>query len=159
MALHQLVRCQFEPFLRSLPSVAVKSCTPQTEKKQTFFEVELAETILFPEGGGQPWDTGTVLAELPLPEFTCCMSTPHQSFDFTTSAHTPGLLNDVPVSAVYHTKDGRVAHRTASALEVGASVSVHVDWPRRFDHMQQHSAQHLLSALAFRRFGWFAMQK
>ena len=67
MALHQLVRCQFEPFLRSLPSVAVKSCTPQTEKKQTFFEVELAETILFPEGGGQPWDTGT---ELPLPEFT-----------------------------------------------------------------------------------------
>jgi hypothetical protein len=61
MALHQLVRCQFEPFLRSLPSVAVKSCTPQTEKKQTFFEVELAETILFPEGGGQPWDTGTEL--------------------------------------------------------------------------------------------------
>jgi Ser-tRNA(Ala) deacylase AlaX len=68
-------------------------------------------------------------------------------------------LNDVAVSAVYHTKDGRVAHRTASALEVGSTVSVHVDWPRRFDHMQQHSAQHLLSALAFRRFGWYAVPR
>lgn len=33
-------------------------------------------------------------------------------------------------------------------LEVGRSVSVRVDWKRRWDHMQQHSAQHLISALA-----------
>ncbi len=29
-----------------------------------------------------------------------------------------------------------------------------LDWPRRFDHMQQHTAQHLLTAIAADRFGW-----
>lgn len=32
-------------------------------------------------------------------------------------------------------------------------VQVRVDWERRFDHMQQHSAQHLLTALALRQLG------
>jgi Ser-tRNA(Ala) deacylase AlaX len=40
-----------------------------------------------------------------------------------------------------------------SGLKVGDSVSVHVDWERRWDHAVQHSAQHLISALALREFG------
>ncbi|MFZ5624386.1 MAG: alanyl-tRNA editing protein [Gemmatimonadota bacterium] len=38
------------------------------------------------------------------------------------------------------------AHETA--------VTGLVDWPRRFDHMQQHTGQHLLSAIFADRFGW-----
>ena len=29
-----------------------------------------------------------------------------------------------------------------------------LDWPRRWDHMQQHTGQHLLTAVASDRFGW-----
>jgi Ser-tRNA(Ala) deacylase AlaX len=124
--MYALVRCQYEPLLRSLAGVTVKACTPKQEKNTSFFEVELSETILYPEGGGQPFDLGTLKGE----------------------------IDSIAVTAVYHTADGRVAHKTDKPLEVGTQVEVHVDWTRRFDHMQQHSAQHLLSAIAFRRFGW-----
>jgi len=39
----------------------------------------------------------------------------------------------------------RVAHRLLAPLDLGP-VECAIDWPRRFDHMQQHTGQHLLSA-------------
>jgi alanyl-tRNA synthetase len=42
----------------------------------------------------------------------------------------------------------------AAAFGNGAEVTVELDWRRRFDHMQQHTAQHLLTAVAQDRFGW-----
>lgn len=33
-------------------------------------------------------------------------------------------------------------------------VTGRIDWPRRFDHMQQHTGQHLLSAVVADLFGW-----
>jgi len=39
-------------------------------------------------------------------------------------------------------------------LDVGSDVHVVLDWERRYDHMQQHSGQHLLSALGEQHFGW-----
>jgi len=49
-------------------------------------------------------------------------------------------------------EDGRIAHRVAAPV---ADDLVHctVDWPRRFDHMQQHTGQHLLSAVFADEFG------
>lgn len=41
--------------------------------------------------------------------------------------------------------DGEVLHALAGPVPLG-SVECLVDWPRRFDHMQQHHGQHLLSA-------------
>jgi alanyl-tRNA synthetase len=46
-------------------------------------------------------------------------------------------------------RDGVVLHVLDRALEPG-EVQASIDWPRRFDHMQQHHGQHLLSA-AFER--------
>jgi alanyl-tRNA synthetase len=46
----------------------------------------------------------------------------------------------------------RVAHVLADSL-AGGRVSGIVDWDRRFDHMQQHTGQHLLSAVLHERFG------
>ena len=42
----------------------------------------------------------------------------------------------------------------AGRLTSPITVTVELDWARRFDHMQQHTAQHLLTAVAADRFGW-----
>jgi Ser-tRNA(Ala) deacylase AlaX len=82
--------------------------------------VVLADTILYPEGGGQPADRGAV--------------------------------EGVPVRDV-RTVGGAVRHVLAGPAPAGR-VWVELDWERRFDHMQQHTAQHLLTAVADLRFGW-----
>ena len=56
-----------------------------------------------------------------------------------------GLLNGVAVRDVQADDDGAVWHVLAAPLE-GDVVEGQVDWARRFDHMQQHHGQHLLSA-------------
>lgn len=82
--------------------------------------VVLADTILYPEGGGQPSDRGTVggVAVLDL-----------------------------------HKVDGTVRHVLAGPAPTG-QVTVELDWARRFDHMQQHTGQHLLTATALRLLNW-----
>jgi len=45
-----------------------------------------------------------------------------------------------------------IAHIVDQPLSVGA-IEGCVDWPRRFDHMQQHTGQHLLSAMFQERYG------
>ena len=47
----------------------------------------------------------------------------------------------------------RIAHVLAGPLPEGSTVG-QVDWPRRFDHMQQHTGQHLLSAVLADLFGY-----
>uniref|UniRef100_A0A8C5GA94 Alanyl-tRNA synthetase domain containing 1 n=1 Tax=Gouania willdenowi TaxID=441366 RepID=A0A8C5GA94_GOUWI len=108
---------------------SVVSCCPAELKQETNgkkvtlkgFNVKLQDTILFPEGGGQPDDHG--------------------------------LIGDVPVLRV--TRQGPEAvHFVCTPLEVGQEVPVKVNWERRFDHMQQHSGQHLITALAETMFGY-----
>lgn len=56
-----------------------------------------------------------------------------------------GTLNEVAVADVIKL-DGEVWHRVeTSSFELGQSVDGQIDWPRRYRHMQRHSAQHLLS--------------
>ena len=79
--------------------------------------VELSDTILYPEGGGQPSDYGRLDHEVVL--------------DLRKSS------------------DGVVWHLVEDApWGLGDTLEISLDWERRFDHMQQHSAQHLLSAIA-----------
>jgi alanyl-tRNA synthetase len=80
----------------------------------------LEDTILYPEGGGQPSDRGT--------------------------------LNGVPVLDVQKS-GGAIRHTLAAPVGEGPAL-LKLDWERRFDHMQQHTGQHLLSAVAQDRFGW-----
>src|ERR1017187_2212537 len=56
-----------------------------------------------------------------------------------------GTIAGVAVVEVVDEEE-RVAHRLAAPLAAG-EVAGEIDWPRRFDHMQQHSGQHLLSAV------------
>ncbi|MCA0375687.1 MAG: hypothetical protein LCH84_08460 [Gemmatimonadetes bacterium] len=69
--------------------------------------------------------------------------------------HDVGTLADIAVVDVID-EDDRVAHVLAEplGLPLGAMVVGQVDMTRRFDHMQQHTGQHLLSALLHDRYGW-----
>ena len=57
-----------------------------------------------------------------------------------------GTLGGAAVTDV-HEKDGVIFHTCNAPMEIGTEVEGSIDWPRRFDHMQQHSGEHILSGL------------
>ncbi|MGM0556472.1 MAG: alanyl-tRNA editing protein [Myxococcota bacterium] len=59
-----------------------------------------------------------------------------------------GTLGGLDVLDVQRDAPGAIVHRVASAPQVGQEVELRVDWSRRFDFMQQHTAQHLITAIA-----------
>jgi len=65
--------------------------------------------------------------------------------------HDLGAIGGVQVVDV-EDEDERIAHIVAAPVEAD-EVDGRVDWDRRFDHMQQHSGQHLLSAIFVKDFG------
>jgi alanyl-tRNA synthetase len=73
---------------------------------------------------------------------------------YPTSGGQPHDVGSIAGAAVVDVVDEeeRIGHRTASPV-VAAEVDCRVDWARRFDHMQQHSGQHLLSAVFIEQFG------
>ena len=64
-----------------------------------------------------------------------------------------GTLDDATVLDVQEQGE-TVVHLCDKALRVGQSVTGTIDWDRRFDLMQQHTGEHLLSGLIHRRFGY-----
>jgi alanyl-tRNA synthetase len=96
--------------------------------------VFLDRTAFYPTSGGQPFDTGTL-----------------------AGARVIDVLDE---------DDGRIAHvledesaqragtqnQAPSTWHPGQPVHGEIDWPRRFDHMQQHTGQHVLSAAFDRLF-------
>lgn len=85
------------------------------------YRVILDATAFYPEGGGQPYDTGT--------------------------------LGGVHVLEV-HEKEGEILHYTDAPLEAGTQAEGRIDWNRRFDLMQQHSGEHIVSGLIREAFGY-----
>jgi alanyl-tRNA synthetase len=73
---------------------------------------------------------------------------------YPTSGGQPHDVGSIAGAAVVDVIDEeeRIAHRTVSPV-AAAEVDCRVDWARRFDHMQQHSGQHLLSAVFIEQFG------
>jgi len=60
--------------------------------------------------------------------------------------HDTGVLGDAKVVEVADAGEGKIVHYTSTELPPGPVHGI-VDWARRFDHMQQHTGQHLLSAV------------
>lgn len=85
------------------------------------YEIIINQTAFYPEGGGQPSDTG--------------------------------ILGGINVKEV-HEKDGELIHYTDGPLEVGMDVIGKINWGRRFDLMQQHSGEHIVSGLVHEAFGY-----
>jgi alanyl-tRNA synthetase len=67
---------------------------------------------------------------------------------YPTSGGQPfdtGRLGDVPVVDVVDRDDGTIVHVLERELHAGP-IRGRIDWTRRFEHMQQHTGQHVLSA-------------
>ena len=64
-----------------------------------------------------------------------------------------GKLGEAAVFDVIDRDDGEIVHVVDRSVVVGARVQGRIDWHRRFDHMQQHTGQHVLSAAFDRLFG------
>ncbi|TCN25110.1 alanyl-tRNA editing protein [Mesobacillus foraminis] len=67
--------------------------------------------------------------------------------------HDTGTLNGVRVMNVEET-DGEIRHYLESPLQEQEEYRGEIDWDRRFDHMQQHAGQHILSAAFEEAFGY-----
>ncbi|CDO93513.1 unnamed protein product [Kluyveromyces dobzhanskii CBS 2104] len=115
--------CQRDSFKAKEFDTTVIECN--AGKKKNTFEVELQDTILFPEGGGQPSDSGKLLLET-------------------------GEL--IPVSSVFR-RGLHAIHVTEKNVDVGSKVSIAIDWEKRLDYMQQHTGQHLVSAILEQKWG------
>ncbi|KAL0088778.1 Threonyl/alanyl tRNA synthetase [Phycomyces blakesleeanus] len=106
------LHCQKDTYSK----VCITKCISCSEKpnKKGFYEVKLHDTVIFPEGGGQPSDTG--------------------------------MIDNIKVYEVQRKKLEHI-HFTKEPVPVNKEVEVTLDWNRRWDHVQQHSGQHLLSAV------------
>lgn len=62
-----------------------------------------------------------------------------------------GQINGLPVTDVY--REGTDIIHVMSELPPTETVEAAIDWARRFDHMQQHTGQHILSAACHELFG------
>ncbi|MBQ9960415.1 MAG: hypothetical protein IJP00_00755 [Firmicutes bacterium] len=85
--------------------------------------VNLDQTIFFPEGGGQSCDVGTIAG--------------------------------YEVTDVYE-HDKEIFHQvdcSVDDLAEGQEVELNLDWERRFDNMQRHCGEHILSGIFHREFG------
>ncbi len=49
---------------------------------------------------------------------------------------------------------GQIVHLCEGPLTVGKAVEGSIDWARRFDLMQQHTGEHMVSGMIHRRYGW-----
>src|SRR5205085_8561797 len=78
-----------------------------------------------------------------------------QTAFYPTSGGQPydtGTLGGQRVIDVVDRDDGTIAHVVSGPLVSGARVTGDIDWARRLDHMQQHTGQHVLSAVFDRLF-------
>ena len=79
-----------------------------------------------------------------------------QTAFYPTSGGQPfdtGTLGGAAVTEVIDREDGTIAHVVSGSPKIGEVVTGEIDWARRFDHMQQHTGQHVLSAAFDRLFG------
>lgn len=87
-------------------------------------KIVLDQTLFYPLGGGQNWDLGTLVGP-------------------------NGEMNVVEVrgrDAIHHTVED------AFDLQIGDEVRGTIDFERRYAHMRMHTAQHLVSGIAYEMF-------
>ena len=53
-----------------------------------------------------------------------------------------------------HEKDDVIYHYTTAPLEVGSIVTGKINWEERFEKMQQHTGEHIVSGIVHERFGY-----
>jgi len=116
-----------DSFLKSFPAAVADVHELSRTQGESVWQIALDRTTFYPTSGGQPFDTGVLRA-----------------------VSSSGASIDIPVESVEEDDQGQVWHFVRKPLALGAKVEGLIDWQRRFDHMQQHTGQHLLSAVFLR---------
>ena len=91
------------------------------EEGKAGYEIVLNQTAFYPEGGGQPADTG--------------------------------YLEDIKVKDV-RIRAGIIYHIAEAPLKIGQEVRGCIDFERRWDLMQQHSGEHIVSGIINSKYGY-----
>jgi|SRR3989338_1883122 len=87
--------------------------------------IVLSQSAFYPQGGGQPFDTGVVLAD----------------------------GQEYPIIFVGKF-DGKISHEVSKpGLKVGDKVTGRIDWDRRYRHMRMHTAAHIIDAILYNEAG------
>ena len=137
-----------DAYCREFTAVA-EECIPMKDH----YRIRLNRTAFYPEGGGQPGDTGVLIVNAEDSDQgteggTCC--TPDQG--------TAGGTCCTPAQKIKvfdtHEKEGEIWHYTKTPVPTGTKVSGKIDWEHRFDLMQNHSGEHIVSGLIHDSFGY-----
>ena len=107
----------------------VTECTYDEKKK--IYKIVLDQTAFFPEEGGQVADKGTI-----------------------TFAAGGGFEPSTLSLLDAHIKNDIIYHYVEAEIPVGTKVRGKVDWAQRFDFMQQHSGEHVISGLVNQQYGY-----
>lgn len=113
-----------DAFLRTFTGAVTDVRELAHSDSDSIWQVSLDRTVFYPTSGGQPFDTGMLRASSPA-----------------------GAIREIRVEQVEEDEEGTVWHFVREPLAKGTQVKGEIDWDRRFDHMQQHTGQHLLSAV------------
>ena len=116
-----------DAFLQAFPAAVTDIRELSRSEGESLWQLALNRTAFYPASGGQPCDTGILRA-----------------------SSRGGAALEIPVESVEEDEGGEVWHFVRKPLTAGTEVEGAIDWTRRFDHMQQHTGQHLLSALFLR---------
>ncbi len=116
-----------DSFLKTFTAEVTGVREPPGGHTESLWQLSLDRTAFYPTSGGQPFDTGVLCAP-----------------------STNGTAIEIPVKQVEEDEQGAVWHFVRQPLAAGVHVEARIDWKRRFDHMQQHTGQHLLSAIFLR---------
>ena len=119
-----------DSFLTSFDAVVSDIRLVSRTGGEALWQVALDRSAFYPTSGGQPFDRGNL-----------------------TATSRNGAVLEVSIDEVAEDEQGEVWHYTAKPLVAGTAVHAAIDWERRPDHMQQHSGQHLLSAIFSRELG------
>ena len=107
----------------------VTECTYDEKKK--IYKVVLDQTAFFPEEGGQVADKGTI----------------------TVISETKVESKTLPLLDA-HIKNDIIYHYVEKEIPVGTTIQGNVNWTQRFDFMQQHSGEHIISGLVNKHYGY-----
>jgi alanyl-tRNA synthetase len=116
-----------DSFLKSFPAVVTDVRELASSQGESVWQLAFDRTAFYPDSGGQPCDMGQIRATSP-----------------------GGVSLEIPVEAVEEDEHGQVWHVVRKPLSTGTHIEGQIAWDRRFDHMQQHTGQHLLSAVFLR---------
>ena len=97
-------------------------------EEKDHFAVLLDRTAFYPEGGGQSGDTGIL------------------KYEETAGRELPAGERQIRVIDTQENGE-RIWHLTERPVKVGSRVEGEIDWEARFDRMQNHTGEHIVTRM------------